>query len=68
MVASFVTCVIHRIQFFKQFEVCGFLAMISTSDQQIANLKQPHDDVSGTLINLFSGLVNPICVLVNALL
>ena len=67
MMASLVSCIAYRFQLPKQLEVCGFLILVSVSNHPSGNLKPPHDDVLGILINPLCCFVDPICSLVDSL-
>jgi hypothetical protein len=68
MVTGLVSCVAHGLQLSQQFKVCGFLAIVSASDCPSVNLKPSHNQVLGVFTNLLRRLVNPLGVIVYALL
>ena len=74
MMTSFVSCVEHGIQLYKQLVVSCFLVIDSVSIHPSASLEPSHDDVLCTLVDplcsfvdLIRRFVDPICGLVDTL-
>ena len=60
VVTSLVSCVVYRVQLFKQLEFYDFLVIVSVFNHQSADPKPPHNDVLGAFINLLGCFVNPL--------